>query len=146
MAALNQDIEKAQNELSNVKVDEKRVRSILTALSARPRVSDVERDIRQLEAERNAFEDVLRSSQEIPIAVEDRNKLEQEWKQWQRHAAVRRRICRDLWGQCTEVLPENTSSHELWVRNPCFQERTRAADNIVRSLWGLRGRSRSNRR
>lgn len=146
MAALNQDIERAQNQLSTVKADVKRVRGTLTALDAKPRVSDLERDIGRLEAERDAVQTNLEGSQEPPITVEDRNKLEQEWKQWQRHAATRRRICRDLWGQCTEGLPENTSAHELWVSDCSYQERARAADTIARSLWDLKGRSRSNRR
>lgn len=136
MAALNQDIEKAQSQLSTVTADEKRVRATLTALDAKPRLSDLERDIGQLEAERDAFQTDLESSQELPITVEDRNKLEQKWKQWQRHATARRRICRDLWVRCTEVLPENTSAHELWVSDLRYQERTRAADTMSSGGFG----------
>lgn len=146
IAALNKEIEKAQDQLSTIKADEKHIRATLAGLEAKRRISDLERDIQHLEAEREAIQAQLGDSQgsnEIRISVEDRGKLEQEWKQWQRHATVRRGICRDLWRQCTEVLPEDTTSQELWVRYHRYEVRAEAADGcaLSRSLWGLRGRS-----
>lgn len=144
IAALIQDIEMVQDQLSTVKAEEKRARASLAVLEAKPRLSDLERDIQQLDSEREAIRARLGNFQEgneVQISVEDRGKLEEEWKQWQRHATVRRRICRDLWSQCTEVLPENTTSQELWVRYRWSQKRIGAANRIVRSLWGLKGRS-----
>lgn len=145
IAALHRGIKKAQEQLSSVKADEKRIRAALAALDARPRLSELQRGVQQLEAEKQAIQADLGSHQggsEVQISAEDRSKLEQEWKQWQRHAAARRRICRDLWGQCTEVLPENTSAQELWVsRRCCLKSAKLTEDYIVRSLWGLKGRS-----
>lgn len=100
-------------------------------LEAKPRISDLERDIQQLEVERKAIQSQLGNSQsddETPISAEDRGKLEQEWKQWQRRAASRRRICRDLWSQCTEILPEGTNSLEFWVSCHCHEVLAEAAD------------------
>lgn len=116
--ATNKEIEKAHNQLSIIKADEKRVRAALAALDAKPRISDLKQDIQKLETEREAIQAQLGDSQgsnDISILVEDRSKLEQEWKQWQRRVTVRRRICRDLWSQCTEVLPEDTTLQDLWV-------------------------------
>lgn len=134
IAALNEKIRNTQDQLSAIKADEKRVRATLAVLETKPRMSDLERDIQQLEVEHKAIQAQLGNSQdddEAPISVEERGKLEQEWKQWQRRATFRRRICRDLWSQCTEVLPENTTSLELWVSCHCHEELAEAADGCI---------------
>ncbi|KAJ5537946.1 hypothetical protein N7494_007425 [Penicillium frequentans] len=111
------EIEKLQEELTTIKTNEKKARATLSTFEAKPRLSDLRQDIQQLEIERNAIQARLTSHQgddEVSLPAEEREKLEREWKKWQRHATLRHRICRELWGKCTEVLPENMTSKELW--------------------------------
>lgn len=116
--ALKLDIERLEDELATLKANEKKTRAALAALHAKPWISDLRQDISCLESEKSTIQARLASRHEgepVQVSPEEREKLEQEWKYWQRHANVRRRICRDLWGQCSEVLPEDMTAAELWV-------------------------------
>lgn len=118
LATLSQEIEQLQVQLSSIKGEEKKVRASLAALEAKPRLSVLRQNIQQLEEEKEAIQGRLESLHDRDkdqISLEEWSKREDEWRRWQRHAAIRRRICRDLWGRCTEVLPDNTSALELWV-------------------------------
>ncbi|CAP86155.1 Pc20g08260 [Penicillium rubens Wisconsin 54-1255] len=118
VAALKLDIERLEDELATLKANEKKARAALAALHAKPRISDLRQDISRLESEESTIQARLASRHEgesVQMSPEEREKLEKEWKCWQRHANVRRRICRDLWGQCSEVLPEDMTAAELWV-------------------------------
>ncbi|KAJ6115114.1 hypothetical protein N7486_000892 [Penicillium sp. IBT 16267x] len=117
IATRNREIEKLQDELTMIKAKEKKARAALSTFETKPRLSDLRKDIQRLEEERSTIQARLISHQgddEVSLPPEEREKLEQEWKQWQRHATLRRRICRELWGKCTEVLPENLTLEELW--------------------------------
>ncbi|KAJ5520595.1 Chitin synthase activator (Chs3) [Penicillium fimorum] len=117
-AAIKVKIESLEDEISTRKANEKKARAALAALHTKPRISDLRQDIGRLEAEELTIQARLVSRHEadpVQISPEERAKLEKEWKYWQRHANVRRRICRDLWEQCSEVLPEDTTAGELWV-------------------------------
>ncbi|KUM63909.1 hypothetical protein ACN42_g3167 [Penicillium freii] len=117
-AALKLDIENLESEISTLKANEKKARAELAILHAKPRISDLRQDISRLESEKSTIQARLASHHEgdpVQISPEEREKLEKEWKYWQRHAKVRRRICHDLWGQCSEVLPNDMTAAELWV-------------------------------
>lgn len=145
------EIEKLQEELTTIKTNEKKARATLSTFQAKPRLSDLRQDIQQLETERSAIQARLTSHQgdnEVSLPAEEREKLEREWKIWQRHATLRHRICRELWGKCTEVLPENTTAKELWVcRNPRPYESDHlsCANMACRSHWGLKEPSNERR-
>ncbi|KAJ5667953.1 Chitin synthase activator (Chs3) [Penicillium maclennaniae] len=134
LAALSQEIEQLQDQLSSIKEKEKNVRASLAALEAKPRLSVLRQDIQQLEEEKKVIQhrlESLHNSEMVQLSLEERSKREDEWRRWQRHAAIRSRICRDLWGRCAEVLPENTSALELWLS-------IAVANGAARSLWGLK--------
>jgi 26S proteasome regulatory subunit (ATPase 3-interacting protein) len=81
-------------------------------------VSDLRQDIARLGSEQEAIQARLANRHEddtVSISPAGRAKLETDWKQWQRQVGIRRRICRELWGRCSEVLPENVTAPELWV-------------------------------
>ncbi|OQE37337.1 hypothetical protein PENCOP_c010G05206 [Penicillium coprophilum] len=116
-AAIKLEIESLESEILTLKENEKKARAALAALHAKPRISDLRQAIGRLESEESTIQARVASRHEedsIHISPEERGKLEKEWKYWQRHANVRRRICRDLWGQCSEVLPEDMTAAELW--------------------------------
>ncbi|KAJ5633004.1 hypothetical protein N7490_009343 [Penicillium lividum] len=119
IATRKRDIGKLQDELATIKAKEKKTRAALSTFEGKPRLSDIRQDIQRLEEERSAVQARLTSHHDddaVNLPPDEREKLEQEWKQWQRYAIARRRICRELWGKCTEVLPEKMTSQELWVR------------------------------
>lgn len=122
ITTVNESIEKLQHELSTIKAEEKTVRAALAAFEAKPRLSDLRQSIERLKEERDALQAKLPSFQEgaVEMQPQEREKLEQDWKQWQRHTTLRRRMCQDLWGKCTEILPDNMTLQELWVRLLCM--------------------------
>lgn len=112
------EIKHLQNELSSIKAEEKTARSSLSTLKAIPRIPELRLDIQRLEKEQIDLQTQLTGFtglDPIKLSPEERSTLESEWKYWQRQATLRRRICRDLWGLCSEVLPENITASELWV-------------------------------
>ncbi|KAJ5885300.1 Chitin synthase activator (Chs3) [Penicillium taxi] len=117
IAAINQEIKTLQDELVTIKTGEKKVRAALTALEAKPRICDLQQEVHQLKEQWDTIQARVSKAQgdTLQIPVEERDKLEKEWKQWQRHATVRRRLCRDLWGKCTEYLPDDLAASDLWV-------------------------------
>ncbi|KAJ5124669.1 Chitin synthase activator (Chs3) [Penicillium bovifimosum] len=116
--AFKLDIEDLEGQLSTLKASEKKARTALAALQAKPRVSDLRQDISRLESEESTIRARLASRHEgdpVQVSPAEREELEKAWKQWQRHVSVRHRICRELWGQCSEVVPEGMTAAELWV-------------------------------
>ena len=118
IATLEQDIKQCQNHLSTLKTNEKRAKSELAELHARPLLSELHHDIGQLKEDQEgllAGLADLSGSEAVAISPEGKEAVEKEWKYLQRHANVRRRICCDLWRRCSEVLPENMTREELKV-------------------------------
>lgn len=100
------------------------MRGELAVLCAKVPISELRQEVSKLEVERAETLDCLaklRSSDDdnsFPVSAEQRAKVEREWKEWRKHVHVRKKICRDLWERCTEVLPEDTTKEDLWVRSP----------------------------
>ncbi|KAJ6032380.1 hypothetical protein N7540_003112 [Penicillium herquei] len=95
IATLNKSIENLQNELSTIKADEKKARATLASFESKPLLSDLRQDIERLQNERYTLQARLgdqAASDEIHLSVEEREKLEHEWKEWQRHATLRRQL------------------------------------------------------
>lgn len=139
MATLDQKLEHCQEQLTTLKASEKKARAGLATLDAKPRLSDLRRDLGRLEEEQKAIQarlTALRDDDSVSISPAERVKLEQEWKQWQHHARVRRRICRDLWMRCSEVLPDNMTSQELWVRVSVHQGHSAYLPNDSLGIFG----------
>lgn len=117
IAALDNDIKILQDQLTGLKASEKKARAELATLNAKPLLSEIQKDIGQLELEKEEITTNLarlRRSNPTQVSLEERTKIEREWKIWQRHVNVRRRICRELWGRCSDVLPEDMTREELW--------------------------------
>ncbi|KAJ5573050.1 Chitin synthase activator (Chs3) [Penicillium hetheringtonii] len=132
------EIKHLQNELSSIKAEEKTARSSLSTLKAIPRIPELRLDIQRLEKEQIDLQTQLTGFtglDPIKLSPEERSTLESEWKYWQRQATLRRRICRDLWGLCSEVLPENITASELWMRSGME----------ARNSWGMREKRRDRR-
>ena len=49
-----------------------------------------------------------------PVNKSEKEKVEKEWVYWGKKAGVRKKICMDLWGFCTELLGDGQTKEELW--------------------------------
>ncbi|KAL2003583.1 hypothetical protein VTN02DRAFT_3249 [Thermoascus thermophilus] len=122
LAAIDDEIRQLQDKLAAYKASEKAMRGELAVLCAKVPISELRQEVSKLEVERAETLDrlaKLRSSDNdddnsVPVSAEQRAKVEREWKEWRKHAHVRKKICRDLWERCTEVLPEDTTKEDLW--------------------------------
>ena len=107
-------------EIISAKAKEKEVKVELAALSARVPTAELHEQVRGLEARKQQLIgklEVLRNgtTKRRMVSVEEQESVEKGWRKWQRTAGARKRICRDLWDKCTEVLPEDAGSKEdLW--------------------------------
>ncbi|EAU31109.1 conserved hypothetical protein [Aspergillus terreus NIH2624] len=118
MTALQNEHQRLQEELTTLKEDEKQAREELAALNARPLLSELRRDIDQLEQEKKSLlaqlEQFHGGDEQEQVSADERAEIERQWRYWQRQARIRGRICRDLWLRCSEVLPDNMTAEELW--------------------------------
>ncbi|KAJ5726462.1 uncharacterized protein N7483_007819 [Penicillium malachiteum] len=145
IATLNESIENLQNELTTIKTDDKKVRATLASFEGKPLLSDLRQDIQRLQEERDTLQERLgdqAASDEVHLSMKERENLENEWKEWQRHATLRRRMCRDLWGRCTEVLPDNMTLSELWVSPADGIRELGSPGNGLKWLAGVTGAGR----
>ncbi|KAG2421664.1 hypothetical protein HFD88_005640 [Aspergillus terreus] len=128
MTALQNEHQRLQEELTTLKENEKQAREELAALNARPLLSELRRDIDQLEQEKKSLlvqlEQFHGGDEQEQVSADERTEIERQWRYWQRQARIRGRICRDLWLRCSEVLPDNMTAEELWeslgLEGPCL--------------------------
>ncbi|CAK40904.1 putative TBP interacting domain protein [Aspergillus niger CBS 101883] len=117
ITALHEQAEKLQEQVTGLEAAEKKTRAELATICARPLVSELRRDVGQLEQELEAIHARLveaRGSDAGTVPVRVKLDAQRDWKHWQNQANVRGRICRDLWRMCTEVVPDNMDREELW--------------------------------
>lgn len=122
LTTLDEQIKDLEERLSTLKANDKKARANLHVLTSTPLLSDLRQDIARLESEEKEITAHLVSSRENAAAVQvvdpaEREHVEQEWKRWRGLAARRERGFRELWGRCSEVVPEGMTRGELWV---CF--------------------------
>lgn len=119
LAAIDKELEGLREEIAAGKTRERALKAELTTLNSRVSTADLRRGVLSLEAEKAdilARLSGMRDSAVQPVSAEEKAGVEKEWKVWKRNMNVRKRICRDLWDRCTEVLPEDTTKEDLWVR------------------------------
>lgn len=120
LAEIDQEIERLKEEIASTKAQEKELKVELATLSARVPTAELHNQVRSLGARKEELIDQLTplrnaSGSARMVPVEEQRRVDEAWKKWQRTAAARKRICRDLWEKCTEVLPEDVSNRqELW--------------------------------
>ncbi|PWY65962.1 hypothetical protein BO94DRAFT_614135 [Aspergillus sclerotioniger CBS 115572] len=127
IATMDWKTERLQEQVTSLQAIENKTRAELAAICGRPLVSELRRDIGQIEQAQEVIRarlDRVRGidSDSVPIQLEV--DAEKDWKHWQNQANIRGRICRDLWRKCSEVVPENMTREELWeslgLEGPCL--------------------------
>jgi len=115
--AIDEEIQQLQNDLTACRAREKGLRAELSALSAKVPIAELRQEVSMLEKEKESclmrFSKIQTEAVK-PVGVEEKTHVEMSWNKWQRHYNIRRKICRDLWSRCTEVLPDDTTEEDLW--------------------------------
>lgn len=120
LAEMEKEVTQLRDDIAATKAREKGVKADLAALNATVSTTDLRQSMTALESEKQgllARLSILRSGDVKPVSAEKKAGVEKEWKTWQKHVMVRKRICKDMWERCTEILPPDTTKEELWV---CF--------------------------
>lgn len=120
IAAVDEEIQQMQNDLSTLKAREKELREELATVCAIIPMPELRDSVSKLEEEKASSLNrlsKLQGEQTVCISAEEITRVEKEWKTWQGHVQTRRRIFSELWAKCTEVLPEDTTEEDLKVRN-----------------------------
>ena len=118
IAAMDEEIESLQEQLSCLKENEKRVQGELNSLNAMPLLSELRTEITELEKEKESLAARLIKvcgDASAEVSPQEKEKVRKDWKIWQNQESVRAKICRDLWRKCSETLPEGMTPEELWV-------------------------------
>src|SRR5712664_782156 len=136
---MDEEIQQLQNDLTAYRAHEKELRAELSALSAKVPIAELRQEVRMLEKEKESclmrFSKIQTEAVK-PVGVEEKTHVEMSWKKWQIHYNTRRRICRDLWSRCTEVLPDGTTEEDLWVCRSIIDTLIISHLTENRSHWG----------
>jgi len=116
-----------RNEILAARAREKVLKSELAAFSNILSTTELESSVAAMESERTALQGrlaALQAGDTKPVSEEERATVETAWTTWQRHASTRKKICKDMWERCTEVLSDDQTRAELWVCVPAEASRT----------------------
>lgn len=116
---LNEEIETLRSNLASVKGRERELRSEISVLNAHVSTTDLQDIIAKLETERNEVLARLvpmreNSASARIVSVDEKAGIEHNWLIWKKMLLRRKKICREMWERCTEVLPEGTTKEEMW--------------------------------
>lgn len=120
LTAINKEIEDIRLQVTAAKSQEKLLRVELATLNSRVSTAELRGQVAALEKEQQDLCARLAMSkasatQTRIVSAEEKARVEREWKTWQRHVVVRRKIVREMWMRCTEMLPEGVEGkEELW--------------------------------
>ncbi|KAK2794994.1 hypothetical protein FQN52_006873 [Onygenales sp. PD_12] len=120
LVSLDAEITALRDQIASTKTAEKTLRAELAAFSARVSTADLRRGVMELAKEREQLLGRLAplrdgSVKGRKVSAEEQARVDGEWGRWRRVVAVRKRVCREMWERCSEVLPEGMKRRgELW--------------------------------
>ncbi|OJD20930.1 hypothetical protein ACJ73_07731 [Blastomyces percursus] len=120
LAALDSELTNLRAQVASRKQYEKALREELEALSARVPTDELRETVCRLEREKKEALGrlaPLRDGRVVTkmLSVEEQERVDGEWRVWKGRVVGRKRICREMWERCSEVLPEGIKkSEELW--------------------------------
>ena len=119
LAAMDKEITSIRESIATARANEKLLRANLISVNATLSTEELRSSVTILELETQEAEsrlESLRSGNVKPVQPEEKEAVDRQWGQWARTAGIRQKICMDLWGFCTEEMPEGKTKEELWVR------------------------------
>ena len=117
---MDQEIATLRNSITTARANEKLLKANLAAANATVSTDELRSHITKLEMDRNEISgrlEPLRSGSVKPISTGEREEAEKTWRVWSKKAASRKRICTEMWGYCTEELPQGQTKDDLWVQS-----------------------------
>ncbi|OAX81395.1 hypothetical protein ACJ72_04267 [Emergomyces africanus] len=120
LATLDSEITTLRAQIASTKQSEKSLRAELAVLSARVPTDELRGMVCKLAKEKEEMLDRLAPLRDGRVATrvvsaEEQEKVDGEWKAWKARVVGRKRICREMWERCSEVLPEGVKrKEELW--------------------------------
>lgn len=115
---MDKEIVSLRDAVATIKSSEKLLKASLITANATITAEDLRAGITVLHMKKAELEgrlQPLRSGSVQPIEKEERERVEKEWAYWTRRAGTRKKICMDLWGYCTDLVPEAQTKEDLWV-------------------------------
>ncbi|KAH8688869.1 hypothetical protein BGW36DRAFT_434157 [Talaromyces proteolyticus] len=106
-------LEDLEEKVSALKTLEKQLREKLVDLNSNIPITSLRDQIASLEREKASLLSAISSLPTDCVSAEEMDRVQVEWLKWQRQSMSRRKIFRDLWSRCTEVLPQDTTEEEL---------------------------------
>jgi hypothetical protein len=125
ITSIDNAIEHMHTELSALKAREKELKAELGSLANVVPLTELRSSVACLEQERRECQERLFRLQgevndsAISTSPSELDRMERDWKTWQKHCLVRKKIFFDLWSECTEIAPNNMTKQELQVCNLC---------------------------
>ena len=115
---MEKEITSLRQEIADTKSQEKILRAELISINATVSTHDLQASITSLELEQKETLvrlGPLREGNVKPVSLEEKEKVDKEYKKWSKSASARKKICMELWEICTEVLEEGKTKEDLWV-------------------------------
>ncbi|OJD19874.1 hypothetical protein AJ78_00234 [Emergomyces pasteurianus Ep9510] len=120
LVTLDSELTALREQIASTKQYEKSLRAELAALSARVPIDQLRGIVYKLEKEREEVLGRLAPLRDGRIATrvvsaEEQEVVDEEWRVWKGRVVGRKRICKEMWERCTEVLPDGIKKEEeLW--------------------------------
>ncbi|KKZ64800.1 hypothetical protein EMCG_09289 [[Emmonsia] crescens] len=120
LATLDSELTTLRAQITSTKQGEKLLRAELAALNARVPTDELRGMVSRLEREREEVLGRLGPLRDGRVATrvvsaEEQERVDEEWRVWRGWVVGRKRICKDMWERCSEVLPEGVKKkEELW--------------------------------
>jgi 26S proteasome regulatory subunit, ATPase 3, interacting protein len=146
LAALDNRITNLRSQLAASKTTEKTLKLHLTALSNVMSTEELHAKVSQLQSEKKHLLERVPELQQVnvkPVSAVERATVEEAHRVWSKHVSARKRVCKELWWKCLEIMPEGETADELWVRSIKLWGHTRCAlraDSVDRNGWDARVR------
>ena len=107
LAAADKEIADLRGTVAAAKANEKLTRAKLISVNATLSTEELHRSVSRLEVEKKeilARLGALRSGDVKPVLPEEKEAVDQAWREWSRTASSRKKICMELWAVSTEEM------------------------------------------
>ena len=139
---MDNEIVALRESIATTKANEKLLKANLAAVNATVSTNELRSQINMLEMEKGEITGrlgPLRAGNSKPVSAEEKERVEMAWKWWSEKASSRKRICMEMWGYCTEELPEGQTKEDLWVWKNAIPPRLAMLTKFRQDELGLEG-------